>query len=77
MIAASAAFLAAMIGGNALVNLQPPNGIFEGASQALSPDANWRLAKGYGFASAAWVVGAFAVWAIDVVWGAPVGGLVL
>lgn len=75
-------FLAAMIGGNALMNVQPPNGQFSsgllisGSPLVAGADANWRLDKGFGYVTAAWVVGAFGYWAMDIVWGSPGSGLV-
>ena len=60
IIAAVAAFLAAMIGGNALVNLSAPNADFAGsAGSGLPADAAWQFDTGYSYASASWVLAAF------------------
>jgi hypothetical protein len=69
VIAAVAAFLAAMIGGNALVNLSAPTGDFSSGTAAETKDAAWSFDKGYGYASASWIVAAFGAWSVSWVWG--------
>ncbi|KAH6691796.1 hypothetical protein BKA61DRAFT_283395 [Leptodontidium sp. MPI-SDFR-AT-0119] len=73
VIAFVAAFLAAMIGGNALVNLSPPNGAFESAGAAASKNSAWSFDTGYSFASASWILAAFGAGAVQWVWGRGVG----
>jgi hypothetical protein len=68
LIATVAAFLAAMIGGNALTNLNPPNSDFASGLAAETRDAGWRFDAGYTVASANWVVGAFGLWVVDLFW---------
>jgi hypothetical protein len=67
--AAIAAFLAAMIGGNALVNLSPPTGDFSSGTVAETKDAGWSFDEGYVYASASWIWAAFGAWSVSWVWG--------
>lgn len=69
LVAAVSAFLAAIIGGNALVNLSAPTGDFSSGTAAETKDAAWSFDKGYTFASASWVIAAFGAWSVSWVWG--------
>ncbi|KAE9373296.1 hypothetical protein N431DRAFT_227002 [Stipitochalara longipes BDJ] len=70
LIAAVAAFLAAVVGGNALVNLSSPTGDFTSSTTAAEgKDAAWSFDKGYNYASASWILAAFGAWSVNWVWG--------
>ena len=70
LVAAASAFLAAIVGGNALVNLSAPTGDFSsGASTAPAKDAGWWFDEEYSFASASWIVAVFGAWSVSWVWG--------
>ncbi|GIK00103.1 hypothetical protein Aspvir_004118 [Aspergillus viridinutans] len=65
LIAAFALFLAAMIGGNVLVNVNPPNGDFASGSGTTALVAGWRFDVGYKWVSVSWVVALSGVVAMD------------
>jgi hypothetical protein len=69
LIAAVSAFLAAIVGGNALVNLSSPTGDFSSGTTAETKDAGWSFDGGYAFASASWIIAAFGAWSVSWVWG--------
>ena len=68
-IAAVAAFLACMIGGNALVNMSAPTGDWTSGTASGTKDEAWSFDKGYSYASASWVLAAFGAWSVNWVWG--------
>jgi len=63
--------IAVLIGGNALVNLQPPNGEFSNTAQATDLRAGWTWDNGITYATASWILAAFGAFMVDVVWELP------
>jgi hypothetical protein len=73
IVAAASIAIAALIGWNALLNLQPPNGEFSNTAQATDIRAGWTSDVGIGYATVGWIFAAFGALAVDVVWELPRG----
>jgi hypothetical protein len=73
VIAAASLAIAQLIGGNALLNLQPPNGEFSNTAQATDIRAGWTWDVGVAYAGVSWILAAFGAFAVDVVWELPRG----
>lgn len=65
--------VATLIGGNALLNLQPPNGAFSNTAGSVDLHAGWTIDKGIAYANASWILAALGTVLVDVVWGLPRG----
>jgi hypothetical protein len=65
--------IAVLIGGNTLLNLQPPNGAFSNTAGSVDLHAGWTIDTGIAYANASWILGAFGAVLVDVVWGLPRG----
>jgi hypothetical protein len=70
-ISAASIAIAALIGGNTLLNLQSPNGEFSYTDEGIDIISGWTWDNGVAYATASWILAAFGAYTVYVVWELP------